>query len=459
MIAAGLALLVAALGEAVARLPADACRAVTRGSAPRAPVAQLVFAWWRCTAVLGTGVATAATVLVLADPELGWAPAAGAVAVGLLPLVAAPLTAAPLLGAPLRIGLLAWCAVRVLDRLPATPATFTGVLAGVLAGAVAATVVGGTPAHRGLGGALRRTARDTVSVLVASPLMLAVGVVPVLVGLPLGPWELWRYCRRRRGAPSPEPPAPGGTGELFVVYLDGVGKTWRAPTRVARDLVAALGDALPGARVVTTVLPYSPLQLPLTERPGSGWAWRWLRRRAFPMLVGHNILQTLVAADARYQQAYGRAVAGAMAEGLRRAGYRAGDRVAVLGYSGGALIGIAAAAPLTALIGRSPVVVSLGGYLDGHGMPERVTVHHLVSSSDRLERLGRAMFPARWALVRHSAWNRARSRGAIVYHRVTGPRHVGPRGYLASEKDTPETSNLARTVSVMAGLLQSGLRY
>jgi hypothetical protein len=454
VLVAGFALLVAALGVAVGRLPADACAALVRGLVPQAPASGLLIDWMRCAAVLGAGTAAAAMVVVLAVPGWSWGAAATAVAVGLLPLAAAPVTAAPLLGAPLRLGLWAWCAVRVLDQMDTTPAT----VAAVLAGSVAAATVSVTLGRRGLVEAIRQSVRDSVSVLVASPLVVAVGGVPLLVGLPLAPWELWRYCQRCYPAPAP-PPARDGPPKLFVVYLDGVGKTRRAPTRVAGELVRALGMALPGARFVTDVLPYSPQQVPLTERPGAGPVWRWLHQHAFPMLVGHNILQTLVACDARYQQGYGHALAQAMTAALHRAGHRAGDQVAVLGYSGGAVVGVAAADPLADLIGGpAPVVISLGGYLDGNRTPQHATVHHVTSSADRLERLGQAMFPARWPVASRSAWHRALADERVVRHSVTGPRHVGPHGYLAVAKDPDGTSNLVRTVAVAARLLHPGQR-
>lgn len=459
MVVAGLALLGAALGEAVARLPADACNRLVRGAAPQHLVRQLLIGWARSVVVLGTGTAMVVTALVLAEPAQSWTPAATAVGVALLPLVAAPVTVAPLLGAPLRLALLGWCVVRVVQGLGATPAVLAATLAGALTAAGVGRVLGGSPP----GDEAYRIVRDTVAVLVASPIMLAAGVVPLLVGLPPAPGELWRYCLRPDGRrplePSKRPDREPGPTELFVVYLDGVGKTRRVPTRVADGLATAMGEALPGARFVTDVLPYSPHQLPLTERPGaSGRIWRALRRRAFPFLVGHNILQTLVVLDARYQQAYGQAVGTATAAALRRAGHRPGDRVALLGYSGGAAIAVAAADPLTGLLGQPPVVVSLGGFLDGHRMPQQAQVHHLASSADRLERLGRVMFMPRWTVARRSAWNRALAAGAVRRHPMSGPRHVGTRGYLATMTAADGSSNVARTAAVTARLLHSGLR-
>lgn len=466
MVVTGLALLAAALGAAVAQLPAVACSALVRRDAPRSPAVQLVLAGARSVLVLGVGVATTAAVTMLAVPGWTWTGAVAVVAVGMVPLAAAPITAAPLLGAPLRIGLLAWCAGRVLPGLGGSAPALLALLAGSAAAVAVCALLG----PRRLTEVIGQTIHDTVSALVAVPIVVAVGVVPLLISLPLAPWELWWSCRPGRSA-GPRPPGRTGPAELFVVYLDGVGKTGRAPTRVARDLVVTLGAALPGARFVTDVLPYSPLQLPLTQRPGSGRVWRWLRRRAFPMLVGHNIVQALVAGDARYQQAYGVVLARAMVESLWRAGHRPGDRVVVLGYSGGALIGVAAADPLADLLdgpasasgpasgpASALVVVSVGGYLDGRRMSRRVTVHHLTGSADRLERLGRAMFPARWVVVRRSAWNRALAQGRVVRHPVADSRHIGSRGYLATSKNAAGASNLARTVAVIARLLQPDLQ-
>lgn len=463
------ALLAAVLGEGVARLPATACAAAVRGAPPRRPAVQLLSAVARSAAVLGAGVATAAGLMMLAAAAWSWGAAAAVLAVAVLPLAAAPLTAAPLLGAPLRIALLAWCAVRASAGLGGSPVAPAAALAGLLAAvAVAAAAAGavGTARQEWAAG-LRRHLRDSVSVLVAAPIMLAVGVVPLLVGLPLAPWELWRHCTRGPAAPPGATPgsSPDRGGALFVLYLDGVGKTRLAPTTVARGLGAALDEALPGARFVTDVLPYSPLQSPLTERTGSGPVWRWLRRHAFPMLAGHNILQTVVASDARYQQAYGLAVAHAGWAALCRAGYRRGDRLVVLGYSGGAVVGVAAADRLADLAAAPTVpVVSIGGYLDGRTLPGRATVHHLASSADRVERLGRVMFPARWAAFADSAWNRAVAGGTVVLHEVPGFRHIGPQGYLApgtgpaAGGGAEGEGGLTRTVTTLAMLLTSTSR-
>ncbi|HEX2299335.1 MAG TPA: hypothetical protein VHH34_12625, partial [Pseudonocardiaceae bacterium] len=103
VVVAWLALLGVALGEAVARLPADACARLVRGAPPEHPTWQLLIGWVRSAAVLGTGTAMVATALVLAEPAQSWITAATAVGVALLPLVAAPVTAAPLLGVPLRL--------------------------------------------------------------------------------------------------------------------------------------------------------------------------------------------------------------------------------------------------------------------------------------------------------------------------------------------------------------------
>lgn len=430
-----LVLAAAVLGEALGRMPADAATTAGRGEPPRGAGRRFVDAVSRSLVVL--------TAAVTAIAVTGDAPPA-AVAAALLPLAAAPVTAAPLLGAPLRLGLLAWCAVRLLDVTTPLAAA---------AGLVAGLGIWAALGPRLLGAMLRQTGRDTVSVLAATPIVVP-ACVPLLIGLTAAPWELLRRCRH----PLLPPPAPHAdpTGALSIVYLDGVGKTWRPQTKIARELVAELRTAAPDARYVTDVLPYSPLQVPLTDRPGSGRAWRWLRRRAFGMLVGRNILQTVVASDARYQTAFGAALAGATATALNRAGHRRGDRVALVGYSGGAVVAVAAADALAATLGGGDlVVVSVGGYLDGRVLPRRAVVHHLASADDAVERLGRAMFPARWRVVRSSAWNRAIRDGRVVLHRMTGSRHVGPSGYLSGAAGGPDgVSHLRRTAGLAAGVLE-----
>ena len=458
---AAFALLAAAIGEALGRMPGDAAtvalRAPEHSAPPGGPVRQLAAAVARSLAVLTTVVGVIAVT---------GAAAPSTTAVGLLPLAAAPLTAAPLIGAPLRLALLTWCAVRLLGAGVPPGALVAGFVAGLAVWAALGPRGMGPwgMGRRRLGATLRQTVRDVVSVLAATPIVVPL-CVPLLIGLALAPWELWRRCREPL---IPEPlipplaagPAAPGSG-LSVVYLDGVGKTWRPPTRVARELADELGIAVSGARFVTDVLPYSPLQLPLTERRGSGPAWRWLRRHAFGMLVGRNILQTVVVSDARYQAAFGAALAGAITAALHRAGHRPGDGVALVGYSGGAVVAVAAADVLAAALvssergGSDPVVISVGGYLDGRVLPQRAVVHHLASPDDVIERLGRMMFPARWRVVRSSAWNRALAAGRVVVHPVAGSRHIGPQGYLSAASGGPDGgSHLRRTAAVAAALLR-----
>jgi hypothetical protein len=153
----GLALLAAALGEAVARLPADACSALVQGRVPHPPAVQLLVAGLRSVAVLATATVTAATVAAFAVPGWPWTAAATVMAAGMAPLAAAPITAAPLLGAPLRLGLLAWCADRVLQGFGGSSA---GILA-LLAGSGAAAAVWEALGPRRLAEVVRQTVRDT----------------------------------------------------------------------------------------------------------------------------------------------------------------------------------------------------------------------------------------------------------------------------------------------------------
>lgn len=236
----------------------------------------------------------------------------------------------------------------------------------------------------------------------------------------------------------------------FLVYLDGIGKSAPRDTRKARELLHHLGEVLPGTRFVGHVIPYSPFNRALTLHPRVGRWWRLALRRFRVLVFLHNVAQTLVACDRRYQPAYHRAVAGTVLEHLRRSGYRPGSGIPIvlLGYSGGAAVA-AGIAPLVASALRAPdlSVVSLGGVLDARSTLAGVDhLYHFRSRRDWVERLGVLVFPGRWRISRRSGWNVARRAGRVTIHELTGARHFGRRGYLSRIE-------IRRTLRAIAGVL------
>ena len=175
-------------------------------------------------------------------------------------------------------------------------------------------------------------ASATGAVLVAVALLARFEVLAYAAGWHPEDGDLPTGMSYASGATADRPPAG------YLVYLDGIGKMRFRDSRDGGRLVEELMVEAPELRVLGHVLPYSPLAHPLAERHGAPWL---RRHHAGLMLFLYNVVQILVAADARYRPLYNRAVGSQIAEHLRRAGYAPGSGIPVvlLGYSGGAQIG------------------------------------------------------------------------------------------------------------------------
>ena len=289
-----------------------------------------------------------------------------------------------------------------------------------------------------------------------------VGTVVVLIvaGL-LAAYELLVYAAHWRpeatelpaGMPYAVGPAAGSPA-AYLVYLDGIGKMRFRDSRDGGRLTDLLITATPELRILSHVLPYSPLARELAGR----WGWRWLRRHAAITLFVYNVLQTFVAADRRYRPLYDRAVGHQIAAQLRGAGYRpdSGVPIVLLGYSGGAQVAIGAVHELHAELTAPLTVITLGGFHDGSGDLTAVRrLHRLTSRSDRIERVGTWIFPLRWPLLRGSAWNRARRAGKITVHRLDPAHHVGPHSYISPQAHLPDgRSYLQRTAETIVDIIR-----
>lgn len=255
-----------------------------------------------------------------------------------------------------------------------------------------------------------------------------------------------------RGAAPDRPPA------AYLVYLDGIGKRHFRDSRDGGQLVQALIHGAPELRVLGQVQPYSPLADPLADRP----VWAWLRRRAGLLLFLHNVMQTFVAADRRYRPLYNRAVGNQIATQLRLAGYQpdSGIPVVLLSYSGGAQVATGAVEELHTQLRCPLVLILLGAFHNGaNDLTEVQQLHQLTSASDRIERVGRWIFPPRWRIFPRSGWNRARRDGKITVHQLDPSTHVGPRSYISPSALLPDgRSHLQRTADVIIDVIRASHR-
>jgi hypothetical protein len=288
------------------------------------------------------------------------------------------------------------------------------------------------------------------AVLVATALLARYEVLAYAAGWRPEVGELPAGMPYASGAAADRPP------DGYLVYLDGIGKMRFRDSRDGGRLVEELVVDAPELRVLGHVLPYSPVARPLAERSGAPW----LRSHAALTLFVYNVVQILVAADARYRPLYNRAVGGQIAEQLRHAGYRPGSGVPVvlLGYSGGAQVATGAVRELSSQLGAPLTVVLLGGFHNGaNDLRDAVAVHQFTSAHDPIERIGRWLFPPRWPAWRRSAWNRARRAGKVHVHRLDPAHHVGPSSYISPTAQLPDgRSYLGRTAADIVRVIRTG---
>ena len=292
--------------------------------------------------------------------------------------------------------------------------------------------------------------------------LLALGPILLAEGL-LARYELLIYAAGWR-APATKLPAdlpyargaaPDRPPAAYVVYLDGIGKRRFTDTRDGGQLVKAVIDGAPELRVLGQVQPYSPLADPLVGRP----VWDWLRHHAGIVLFLHNVMQIFVAADHRYRPLYNRAVGAQIADQLRLAGYAAdsGIPVVLLSYSGGAQVATGAVDELFTEL-RAPLwLITLGGFHNGaNDLTHALHLHRLTSSNDWIERVSTRLFPERWRLFRHSAWNRAKDAGKITVHPLNFADHIGPSSYISPTAHLADGhSYLDRTTETVIGIIRS----
>ncbi len=263
------------------------------------------------------------------------------------------------------------------------------------------------------------------------------------------------------GDGPPEPP-----DRAYIVYLSGVASlTGRVAIPREQRFLAALRKALPHARLVDDVFPYSPAGLPLLESPRVfEWLWRRIQasklkgRRAFLSFFINirNIFQVMVSADHRYGPIFNQGAAGVIEDALLRAGYRrrSGARIVIIGYSGGAQVAVGAAGFLKARLGVAPEVVSIGGVMASDpGLHFVRRLYHLYGGGDNVQRIGKVIFPERWTAMAHSEWNRAKREGRIVMMRMDGMIHAGPRGYFGLPS-VNGVANARRTLETVVGIIE-----
>jgi hypothetical protein len=304
-------------------------------------------------------------------------------------------------------------------------------------------------------------------------LLLGSAALAMLIAGVLAPFEALGWWAGWFGdelpADDPEPAAEGVDTRHWLVFLTGIHSV-SDETIAGRDrnLLAGLKDALPGVKLIE-VFPYSASNRPLTGGRLLARFWRWalrmkLSQKNLAQLGGmfinlRNVWQVAVAADRRYGPIYNEGTARTIRRALQQAGYRAGSGtpVTLIGYSGGGEIAAGASACLKALLAAPVRVISLGGVMSSQArLTEIDGLCHLHGTHDHVHQLGILLFPGRWKVFPHSAWNQAQRRGIIRQIHMGAVGHTGAGGYLDSRALLPDgRSYLQQTIDVIRELIHS----
>jgi hypothetical protein len=261
---------------------------------------------------------------------------------------------------------------------------------------------------------------------------------------------------------------PAHAARHYLVYLSGIGAI--DPTTIPAEeypLLDALERRLPATRVVADVFPYAPENHGLTGHRAAARVWRWLSRlrlekphAALAMLVNlRNLFQVLVSADPRYGPIANLGVARAIRDGLLAAGYRpgAGVPVTLVGVSGGGQMAVGAAYYLKPMLLAPVSVISVGGVMCSDPGLERIThLWHLYGSRDKVQGLGRWIFPGRWPLRHQSFWNRAVAAGKVTLLEIGPYNHNGREHYYDQTARLPGGETyMGHVVDVICGLIHA----
>jgi hypothetical protein len=260
-----------------------------------------------------------------------------------------------------------------------------------------------------------------------------------LGGLP-DPASLFSQIDRPGNVPD-DPPPPA---DRFVVYLDGIHQSVEEHPPQVAALLAELAAGLPsGTVLIEGVQTYTISPAELAADAGSRWFWRRLfalqehhPNRLVNAICGalvqaNNVIKVGISADRRYGPILNYELALKVARRLVEAGLRqgSGQRIVLLGYSGGGEMAMGMADVLQVLC-RCPVqILTCCGVFSGNQRLDQVAgIAMVVGSRDPVAALGPLLFPGRSPLLPLSNWNKARFAGRVKREVVADMGHNGRSG-------------------------------
>lgn len=268
---------------------------------------------------------------------------------------------------------------------------------------------------------------------------------------------------------QPPPPSAGAPApaDRFVVYLDGIHQSRQEhPPRVAA-LLAELEARLPaGTVLIEGVQTYTISPAELAADAGSRWFWRRLfalqESHPNPLVTGfcttlvqaNNVIKVGISADRRYGPILNYELALKVVQRLVEAGLRqgSGQRIVLLGYSGGGEMAVGMADVLQVLC-RCPVqILTCCGVFSGNQRLDQVSgIAMVVGSRDPVAALGPLLFPGRSPLLPLSNWNKARLAGRVQRQVVPGMGHNGRSGPFSPRHRRTVVSLILRNLAWMDG--------
>lgn len=312
--------------------------------------------------------------------------------------------------------------------------------------------------------------------MIASTVSLAVSVAlfALVAAISLAPiesmswWAGWNEDDTDELPPAPQTPsAQAAPARLFVVYLSGVSSISgdHLAYQEAR-FIDALRASEPDAVIISDIFPYAPSGLPLlgaARRFDRFWRRALLTRKntrgVFAALANfRNFAQVLVSADHRYGPIFNLGVSEVIVDALEARGYVRGSGVPVtiIGFSGGAQVGLGASAYLRPALGAPIDLIALGGVMASDpGLDAVRSVRQFVGGRDRLQKVGAVIFPERWSVFRHSLWNKARKDGKIEKQIIGAMTHHGPKGYFGLAPDADARAFADHTLSAVIQALHA----
>ena len=269
---------------------------------------------------------------------------------------------------------------------------------------------------------------------------------------------------------APDNVKDASNAEYYLVYLTGInGYSGDFLGHREMNFLTEVKKRAPGVVIVSDVFAFSASNNPLNGDRILAKVWEWIHalRLKNPhiflknIISIRNIMQVAVSADPRYGPINNVGVAKEIAKSLLRKGYVPGSGKAIflVGVSGGGQVALGSARYLRNLLQAPVYLISMAGVLsDDPAISSLEHLYHINGSKDNIPKLGAILYPGRWPILPHSAWNQAKKAGKITYINPGPMTHMGRETYFTRSAKLPNgQSYLDRVVDIVTGIFTNSL--